>query len=152
MDSVLESPNQTGLSTERFSSELLPVIPLLSVAKLTLLYTYILPVSVAIAIGGVFTNIVNILVFFKMGLHSTSNINFFTLAIADLLCVAYAIPAFTFLHPWVDEVLWNFSFLSLFDFLYPFFIAYCAFGSWVTTIISVERACCIAFPLKVGSL
>ena len=141
---VSESP------TEEILTQSPVVTPLISDSQLKTIFIYFVPITLIFGFGGIFTNAANICIFHKLGLSSTSNLNFFTLAIADLLFISYLIAAEVLIHPSVDGVVMNISVASLMAYFYPLNLAYSAFGSWVTTIISVERSCSIVFPLKVN--
>ncbi|GFS15657.1 peptide receptor GPCR [Elysia marginata] len=93
-------------------------------------------------------NSIVILVFFKDGFRSTSNISFFALAIADLLVsilwTVNQVNSHTKLLRMNDPIrrFWE-------DKLFPCAEAINTIASWITAIITWERLCCIAFPLKV---
>ena len=108
------------------------------------------PIEVAICTFGIFSNIINILVFYKMGLSSTSNISLFLLAIADA-CNVSAIMVISLQEVFDDSHLpMRMEDVALLaSHAFYFFSAMC---SWITTIISVERSCCIIYPMKVRSL
>ena len=105
------------------------------------------PFKIAVCAFGILSNIINILVFYKMGLSSASNISFFLLAIADA-CNVSAILLMSFQDMLEDShlpmTMQDVAILSSHAFY--FFSAMC---SWITTIISMERSCCIIYPMKV---
>ena len=93
--------------------------------------------TVTVLSFAVLANMINILVFFKDGFTATSNISFFVLAIVDLLVSAINIPlVLDMASDFVIQVA-------------PCGEALNTIGSWVTVIITMERLCCVAFPLKV---
>lgn len=98
--------------------------------------------------GGL-TNVANIVVFYKHGLHDRVNLCFFSLSIVDLLSISfycllfseqmflfhsrdYYGPVYTFL---VNNNLWLF-----YNFMYC--------STFLTTIISLERCLFVLFPLR----
>ncbi|GFR83330.1 chemosensory receptor A [Elysia marginata] len=94
-------------------------------------------------------NFMNILVFWRDGFVSTSNISFFTLAIADLLVSLI----------WVSQQVAQltsqvYTPLGIFlgQYLFPCSEAINTLASWITVIITWERLCCISFPLKVKAI
>ena len=105
------------------------------------------PITIAICTFGIFSNIINIVVFYKMGLTSASNISLFLLAIADAFSVC-AILLISFQDMFDDSHLpmkiGDVALLTTHAFY--FFSAMC---SWITTVISMERTCCIIYPMKV---
>ena len=123
---------------------------ILSDSDLATIFTYIFSVISLVAVFGILSNIANIVVFYRMGFSSVSNISLFCLAVVDLcsLCIillfalgnlplfqnAYLIISFTDVNLAIAGVYYSFS----------------AMGSWITAVISVERSCCIVFPMKVS--
>ncbi|GFS07510.1 LOW QUALITY PROTEIN: hypothetical protein ElyMa_001251500, partial [Elysia marginata] len=115
----------------------------------TTLQNYLEDVAVSLAMAvfafSSLANVINITVFLKLGFKSTSNVSFFALAVADLLVGIMFTACLVNMHsvlqkPWTAAK----KFVSL-HFL-PTVEALSAFGSWVTTIITWERLCCVAFP------
>ena len=82
-------------------------------------------------------NIINILVFWKDGFKLTPNISFFVLAITDLLISIFDVP-------YLLRVYTTFVTHAV-----PVSEALNTIGAWITAVITMERLCCIAFPLKV---
>ncbi|GFS00278.1 chemosensory receptor B [Elysia marginata] len=108
--------------------------------------------SVNVAVFGfsVMANAIVILVFFKDGFRSTSNISFFSLAIADLLVsILWTIEQLD-VHPMLVGIV---GYSPIMKFIqkqiFPCAEAFNTIASWITAIITWERLCCIAFPLKV---
>ena len=97
---------------------------------------------------GIFTNIANILVFWRMGFTAVSNISLFSLSVSDLICVLFInsftifssfFYSFILIMPGVDYVLAS----------NPLYRCFPSISSWITAVISTERCCCILLPLKV---
>ena len=122
---------------------------LLGDAQLEEMMLYFSSLVTAICIFGILSNCVNIVVLYKMGFSVVTNISLFCLAIADLLCVLYVILAACSVHPLIRD---DYLVMSLYDFalsLNPVHYFSSAMGAWITAVISVERSCCVAFPMKV---
>ena len=111
----------------------------------------LLNLTMAIYGFSVVANTAIISVFLKDGFKSTSNISFFALAIADLLVSIIWFPwLMTFHHVLYKYI--SFFWMEIFnEFLLPCAEAIRSIGSLITAIISLERLCCIMFPLKVNS-
>ncbi|GFS24947.1 chemosensory receptor A [Elysia marginata] len=103
-----------------------------------------------VAIFGVFSNTLNIIVFLRMGLRETTNVGFFALAVVDwlvsvcsFLSVAARLPEITFIGE---------STISLTYYLVGVMFPCLGLGAWVTAVLSVERCICIVIPLKVKTI
>ena len=103
---------------------------------------------------GTFSNIIILLVFFKAGLSSSTNICFFYLAIADLeICVSNLITNVC------TCMYYKFTFHTSICFLSPngpmenvrgiIDESFISLTAWITAVICWERLCCIALPMKV---
>ena len=107
-------------------------------------------VLIAISIFGILSNVVNIVVYYRMGFSITANISLFCLAITDLYSLLFHILFSSFgAHPLIND---DHLFMSLKDLnltLNTLYQGFTAMGSWITAVISVERSCCVAFPMKV---
>ncbi|KAK3730972.1 hypothetical protein RRG08_014251 [Elysia crispata] len=129
-----------------------PIKPLLTYDGLFNILSYLLSISIPICIFGIFSNIVNILVFFKMGFSSPTNISLFCLAIADLLTLCYALIASLGNHPAFQDVDLSFSMRDLTRVGAHVYFSSCAIGSWITAVINMERSVCVVFPMKVKQI
>ncbi|GFO48451.1 chemosensory receptor a [Plakobranchus ocellatus] len=104
-----------------------------------------------IAVIGVFTNTINIIVYYKMGLQETTNINFFSLAISDLLSAVCLVlimitDNLTVKLPsgaGTDEIT---------QLTAKIMYANSAVAAFITAILSLERCLCIVAPLKVKKI
>ncbi|GFS27061.1 peptide receptor GPCR [Elysia marginata] len=116
-----------------------------------LLYLLNICFSLGITIYGfsLLANSVVIYIFFKEGFKSTSNISFFALGITDILVsicwLFFNVRWHTQLaRPYFDQLnlhIWKYVVICA--------DAMSSVGSWITAVITWERLCCIAFPLKV---
>ena len=123
---------------------------LISTAQLNTISLYTFSITIPVCIFGLASNIANIVVFYKMGLSSVSNVCFFCLSITDLSCVSYMLVVAFVFHPGLEPH--AFLPISMLDIVRTFdtvYYAVSAMGSWITAIINMERSCCVVFPLKV---
>ena len=116
---------------------------------------YIFSFSILICIFGIFSNLVNIIVFYKMGFSKPSNISLFCLAVVDLATLAFILLVSLTSHPGIYIYLEAGMDITLFSIARaaasPFY-SFCAVGAWITAVINIERSCCVAFPLQVSRL
>ncbi|GFN94532.1 chemosensory receptor a [Plakobranchus ocellatus] len=102
-------------------------------------------VTVGIAIMGVFNNIFNLIVFSRLGLNETSNLNFFALALSDLVTVScYILLGFCY-SPLV-------TYKDLIYLVTPPLQSSLGYGSMITALISIERCVYVTFPLKAKNI
>ena len=116
---------------------------------------YIFSFSILICIFGMFSNVVNITVFYKMGFSTPSNISLFCLAVVDLATLAYILLISLTNHPGICVYLeagMDRTMVSVARAGASPFYSFCAVGAWITAVINVERSCCVAFPLQVSRL
>ncbi|KAK3802287.1 hypothetical protein RRG08_016678 [Elysia crispata] len=137
-------------SAENQATMISTVSPLMTYNDFLRFLQFMSPLQIAICTFGIFSNIINILVFYKMGLSSASNINLFLLAIADAFSIS-AILLISFQDIYEDSHLpMNMGDVALLtSHAFYFFSAMC---SWITTVISMERTCCIIYPMKVKQI
>ena len=99
---------------------------------------------------GVFTDTVNILIFWILDFSAVSNISLFSLSIADLINLMFMANSLICDNPFFTlEVFMprlHFSLISN-----PLHYSVMAFSSWIPAVISMERRCCIMLPMKVRS-
>ncbi|KAK0050320.1 G-protein coupled receptor [Biomphalaria pfeifferi] len=107
-------------------------------------------ISSGIAVVGVVSNVINILVFYRQGLNSTVNISFTGLAVSDLCSLITLLCFNLFENPYfaksgVPLLASEFQHLTC-GFPHACFTR---ITSWITVYITAERCLCIALPLKV---
>ncbi|KAK6979442.1 Endothelin-converting enzyme 2 [Biomphalaria glabrata] len=100
---------------------------------------------------GLFSNLINIIVFYKQGLKSTVNISFMALSITDLINVI--------LLQWVSISSYSLLLNSPDIVIFPKEVSYYTSGmphacvaritAWITVYITAERCLCIASPFMV---
>ena len=97
---------------------------------------------------GVFTNTANIIVFWRIGFSTVTNISFFTLSFTDLLTLIFIAITTISNSPFyrIDVFMPGYEFSLLAN---PLQYSIMAISSWITAVISMERCCCIMFPMKV---
>ena len=76
-----------------------PVVPLMSHTELQVALTYIFSLAIPVCIFGLCSNVVNIIVFYRMGFSIPTNISLFSLAIADWLTLAISTVVVFGRHP-----------------------------------------------------
>ena len=103
---------------------------------------------------GFLSNIPILWIFFKEGFASTSNINFFSLGGADLfVCIFFIVDNLLW---WTRDLCRRYTACDEVQeiwtvYLLPNTEALKSISVWITALITVERLCCIAFPMKVSS-
>ena len=123
---------------------------LISTAQLHTINLYVFSIAIPVCIFGLASNIANIVVFYKMGLSSVSNICFFCLAITDFNCVTYIlVVAFAFHLGMEPHAFLPMSMIDVVMISDTAYYGFSAMGSWITAIINMERSCCVVSPLKV---
>ena len=145
-------PKALGLSTNSPEVDS-PITPFVSYYVYSI-FNFVLGVSMtsAVAMFGVFSNITNTVVFYKLGLGESINISFFSLAINDLIMSITTVvvevtlnPAMRIRLPAGDLTLQSGFVASLFVY------TCCGLGAWITALLSTEKCLCILFPLKVSN-
>ena len=113
-------------------------------------YHYLAIVHLTLYLFGFFSNISILVVFLKDGFSSSTNISFFSLALADLtVCVTYCTGYISrFLAP-ICRMCWKIYFARFKDWQ-QFEQLPTAMTTWITAILCWERLCCIAYPMKVS--
>ena len=107
--------------------------------------------SILLGVVGIFSNTVNISVYWKMGLSETTNISFFALSIFDLLIsLCTVMVEITFNPPVSLMTLPSGAPVSELGMGANFMLYAClTCSAWMTAVLSVERCICISMPLKV---
>ncbi|XP_059178439.1 uncharacterized protein LOC131957709 [Physella acuta] len=103
-----------------------------------------------VSLLGIFSNIINIIVFYRQGLNNAVNISFFGLAISDICSLATLI----IYNIWFNPLLPRFKVP-----VNPIEIEYLTAGlphgcftritSWITVYITAEQCLCISLPLHI---
>ena len=149
-ESSAESVIVPGLSesnqADLFDPEQTDTKPKLSVDQIVSILRHL---SLALYLFGLFSNISILLVFFKDGFSSSTNIALFSLAVADLtVCVIYATALISKLLYYIClpcyAVYREFANIETVEFLAT------AIATYITAILCWERLCCIAYPMKVS--
>ncbi|RUS88440.1 hypothetical protein EGW08_003777 [Elysia chlorotica] len=148
----IEGWTTEGTSPQADDDTSMRLAPLLSYAQLLNILFYVFNLTIPISFFGILTNITNILVFYKMGFSSPSNLSLFCLAISDLLCLCYILIVSFGNHPLFAYVDVAFSLPDVTRTGANVYWASAAIGAWITAVITVERSCCVAFPMKVNRI
>ena len=102
-----------------------------------------------INVSGLIANILNMIVYWKMGFSTTANISLFTLALSDFMQSLFLLSIALFHGIYTEVERLRLSVDVITYLLNPVFWSVSAFGSWVTATISVERCVSVALPMKV---
>ena len=121
---------------------------LLGDAMLSLVFKVLSLLTLFFITLGIFTNSVNIVVFWRMGFASVSHISFTALSITDLLILVFGANAQIGYGPFfkIDIIIPGNDLVIIAN---PLYNSVMAMSSWITAIISMERCCCIMLPMKV---
>ncbi|KAI8770964.1 growth hormone secretagogue receptor type 1 [Biomphalaria glabrata] len=139
------------------STEVIPVSPVLTTVTYELSMLVLLVPLCLLSLLGLVTNSINSVVFIKQGLTSDSTtLSLFALTLSDLLGCLFMLPhpVCFYLQTLVvtdDPVIRNCLVLSTMTATYPHIIC-TQITCWITVYISVERAICVLFPLRVKLL
>ena len=108
-------------------------------------------VTVFVHLFGVICNIPVLIIFFKDGFASSTNICFFSLAIVDLfISVIHTVFRVWSICYDIGIAKDKWSLFSLEEYATPTSDAMNCVSSWITALITLERLLCILFPLKVS--
>ena len=100
-----------------------------------------------IAVFGVFSNSLNIIVYLKLGLRETTNISFLALGISDWL---FCVCSFLSVTCHLSEISPYGAAMTNLDTEISVVTLPClGLGAWVIVLLSAERCLCIVMPLKV---
>ena len=110
---------------------------------------FISSLVIPVCIFGLLSNIANIIVFYRMGLSSATNICFFCLAITDFHCVSHILGVAFANQPSLEHAFLPIPMRDVVLISDTVYYAFSAIGSWITAIINVERSCYVVFPLNV---
>ena len=121
-------------------------------ARLGLAGDIIRPVNLFLSTFGVASNLLVILVFLKDGLSTTSNRSFFYLALTDLYISLYWVLQLSRAYLHLRGIYIRNWKIIVFIRLYVADSAEAmnSIGAWITAVITTERLCCIAIPMKVS--
>ncbi|GFN83237.1 chemosensory receptor a [Plakobranchus ocellatus] len=130
-----------------------PISPIISDEVRDILFViFVQVIQLIFASFGILSNMVNIIVYIKMGFSETSSITLTALSLADLITELWLLlmaasvrighSSFTVI-PLSVTIMYMLSTANN---------AVLGYGSWITAIISVERCLCIVIPMKVKSI
>ncbi|GFO01971.1 chemosensory receptor b [Plakobranchus ocellatus] len=150
----VQETGQSGTSVPDKSFAAPPVSPLVSLEVMDMIIFILAQLLQLIVAGfGIFSNIVNVIVYIKMGFSDTSSITLTALSLADLATECYLFLMAASLHGSYDHAESIFPVtVTVVYLLSTAAFAMMGYGSWITAIISVERCLCIVFPMKVKSI
>lgn len=110
-------------------------------------------ISGVVALFGIATNIINIIVFYKQGFNSTVNISFFSLAVSDMLGLIFILWFGVCVNPLfinsdIDMMATEILYLGA---GMPH-ICFARITGWITVFVTAERCLCIVIPLKIKQI
>lgn len=109
--------------------------------------------SALIGLFGIFSNLINMIVFYKQQFTTTVNISFFALAVSDLMCLLTLEWFNLCLNPYLETS--DLPFVPM-EFQYLtggwFQLVFGRITSWITVYITAERFLSVALPLKVKQI
>lgn len=109
-------------------------------------------VTGTLAVGGMVTNTINIVVFIKMGLNDAVNISLLGLAVSDMCSLIFSFWEAICFNPWFEDgapiVYTEIEYITG---CWPH-ICFVRVASYITAFVTLERCLCIAMPLKVKSI
>ena len=154
MSMTAEEPVKTDLANNTNIVILWPFVrPLVSYAILNIfLLVNDFALCCFISLFGVFTNILSIIVFCKMGFSEISNLNFLALSVFDFMVSLVTFLSRTLFspimrgHSEVAMIMHVSTAISL-----SMIVFQCG-SAVITALISTERCVCVVFPLKVSAL
>ncbi|CAG5135057.1 unnamed protein product [Candidula unifasciata] len=106
-----------------------------------------------LAVGGIITNTINIVVFFKTGLSDSVNISLFGLAVGDLCSLIFSFWESVCFNPLFHNIGAPVVFTEI-EYItgcWPH-VCFVRVTSYITAFVTFERCLCIALPLKVKSI
>ncbi|KAH9507538.1 hypothetical protein Btru_051391 [Bulinus truncatus] len=104
----------------------------------------------ALSVLGIFINATNFIIFYKLGLRSTTNIAFLALSFADLFNLLVVELGLIFLHPYFTMILpYPIIPMEISNFAAAPHPCIARVRSWIYVFLTAERCLCIALPLKV---
>lgn len=106
-----------------------------------------------LAVCGMVTNTINIVVFIKMGLRETVNISLLGLAVGDLFSLVFSLWESVCFNPLLQDpdVPVVFTEIEYITGCWPH-VCFVRVASYITAYITLERCLCIALPLKVKTI
>ncbi|GFN83225.1 chemosensory receptor a [Plakobranchus ocellatus] len=146
------SVQETGQLGTSKSYAALPPSPIISdEVKDILVFILTHVFQLILASFGILSNMVNIIVYIKMGFSETSSITLTALSLADLFTELWLLLMAAGMHEDLEGEAYPVS-VVLVVLLSTAAFAMMGYGSWITALISVERCLCIVFPMKVKSI
>ncbi|XP_005109644.1 melatonin receptor type 1A-like [Aplysia californica] len=143
----METNSSNGPSSFQAPTELVPH-EVFTIFVQTLLYG-VRPTAIVL---GLFSNSLNILVFYKMGLKDSVNISFFALSLSDgtylTLSSVSAVCDILFLANLGRHVTWIIHPSVILLFIYWYAVIFYDTSMLITVFIALVRCCCVAIPLK----
>ncbi|CAL1538319.1 unnamed protein product, partial [Lymnaea stagnalis] len=117
----------------------------------TLIFIDFVVLSGAVSVLGIAFNIINIIVFNRLGFKETTNISLMSLALADLFVLMMMVGYSVIYNPLLVAAVQNHELVEALDYLavgWPL-LCFSRVSGCLTAFINFERFLCVALPLKV---
>ncbi|KAI8796552.1 platelet-activating factor receptor [Biomphalaria glabrata] len=137
----------TGVNVSTYRSYFPPgSIEILTLVDFVVIYT-------VISVFGIVANVINIVVFFKMGPQDSVNISLLGLSISDFCFLLLTLFLSICYYPFWEyaDLSFNIVEMKMLTLGWPQFY-FKRVGNWITAFIMLERCICIALPLKVKDI
>ncbi|GFO48573.1 peptide receptor gpcr [Plakobranchus ocellatus] len=149
----VQETERPAIPVPDISSQSPPIAPILSNEAVGILFVAAVQVAqLVIATFGFFSNIVNVIVYTRMGFVETSSITLVALSLADLVTEIWLVLMAAGYRPDYDGTDVPPLSVTLVHAVSPISSAVLGYGSWITALISTERCLCIVYPMKVKSI
>lgn len=107
-------------------------------------------VPLFLSICGIFGNLTNLLIFWKLGFKDSMGVNVFALSLADFLTTfLYAVVCLCYLtnrlYPSSNIDAWALGYFAFGWMMNVMYLSSC----WITAVITIERCFCVVFPFQV---
>ncbi|KAH9487733.1 hypothetical protein Btru_069099 [Bulinus truncatus] len=106
-----------------------------------------------LSVFGLAANVMNVIVFLRLGLNDAVNVSLMSLAVADVFSMIFLLLESACFNPLFQNIGLPFALMEV-QFIvggWPH-ICFTRTVSWITAFITFERCICIALPLKVKSI
>ncbi|KAK3741361.1 hypothetical protein RRG08_034406 [Elysia crispata] len=109
-------------------------------------------ILLVLSLAGIPNNILNMIIFSKMGFNSNINIQFFSLSAIDFICSCFYVCVAVIMQDMSGLIDLRVDLTDVIYLTASVLSSLSAIGSWVTAIISVERCCSVVLPVRVKDI
>ncbi|GFO02772.1 chemosensory receptor a [Plakobranchus ocellatus] len=118
------------------------------------MYVAMMGLCPTIALFGIVSNIINIIIFIKTGFSESITVSLLGLAISDLLALVFVVPFIAFSNPIMlhsDDHPFNSIDVIFLAITFPY-SAFTRITCLITAFVTIERCLCFVLPLRVKTL